>query len=315
MDKLKAVIVVAQRKGGVGKTTLTRMFGEYFAIRHGWDTCLLDLDSQSNLTKLLLGTDLTEMGARPPIHPDDKLIREEEPDFSGRSSSADIFKTGVVYPYKVTRPKGVPNLDIIPGNTLELKNVHKYTDQTDGKNGAMKIKIEDRLRDWIEQGGVREAYDVLIIDTPPSDSVLTVAALRAGTHLLIPVVAERQCVDGMHELLTMWRQENTKRRADDLLKILSIQPNKMATNWSVHQQEFVRLEENPAIAPYLSKKVLPEWSAFAYMDTEAAKPQSIFHLHANDKARLKAEEVCDYHYDRLLSSLNRTPANGEVANG
>jgi hypothetical protein len=119
----------------------------------------------------------------------------------------------------------------------------------------------------------------------------------------------------MFELLTMYRQENTKRRAGELLEILSIQPNKMATNWSVHQQEILRLKSNPAIAPYVSDIVIPEWSAFAYMDTEAAKPQSIFQLNKNDKARLKAEEVCDYHFTRLMDSLAAKTTSGEVAHG
>jgi chromosome partitioning protein len=310
MPKLKAVIVVAQRKGGVGKTTVTRMLGEYFAIRRGWFTCVVDLDSQANLTKLLLGHELTSSGARPPIHPDEKAIREENPDFSGRSSVADIFKDGVVYPYPVTRPEGLTNLQIIAANTLDVGEVHKYTSTRDG---ALKDKIEDRLRDWVEKGGAMDYFDIMVLDTPPSDSILTLAALRAATHMVIPVELERQCVDGMNEVMTLWRKENMKRRPDQLLKILRILPNKVVTN-KVHQEQYARLIGNAGIAPYISPVPIPDWVAFSYMDTEAAKPRSIFQLKEDDKARIKAEQFCDDIYNQLLADIGIS-RNGEVANG
>ena len=86
-------------------------------------------------------------------------------------------------------------------------------------------RVQNRLREWVSMEDVRNRYGLIVVDTAPSDHPLTRAALRAATHLLIPVTMEQQGIDGLHEMLSLWRQENSRRTETDVLQIIAIQPN------------------------------------------------------------------------------------------
>lgn len=288
----RVVIAVAQRKGGSGKTTCARTICEFAAIpsAYGISTLAIDFDSQCSLSKLYLQmetSDSEEGYARPPVHPDFDPSTDAS-DWDGRSSSADLFwGDGGVIPYGVTRIDGVGRLDILPGNVAKLIEVEEHD------RSYLADKVQNRLRDWVRQLDVQETYPLIVIDTAPSDHPLTRAALRAATHLLIPVTMEQQGIDGLHEMLSMWRQENARRTEEDMLQIIAIQPN-LVQKGSLHDTFYENLRKSPAFAPYISPVVLRRRQAIAYRDVRGVKPNSIFHTAPSDEARQMMMQFGEY---------------------
>jgi chromosome partitioning protein len=269
----RRIIAVAQRKGGSGKTTCARTICELASIpdAYGIPTLGIDFDSQCSLSKLYLRMEAadTEDGfTRPPLHPDFDADTDST-DWDGRSSSADLFfGDGGVAPYPVTRIEGVGKLDLLPGNVAKLIEVEEH-DRT-----YLADRVQNRLRDWAQQPDVRDTYPLIVIDTAPSDHPLTRAALRAATHLLIPVTMEQQGIDGLHEMLSLWRQENSRRTEEDLV-----------SSGSLHTGFYDSLRKNPAFAPYLSPFVIKRRQAIAERDVRGLRPNSIFHMARSDETR------------------------------
>ena len=279
----RRIIAVAQRKGGSGKTTCARTICELASIpeAYGIPTLGIDFDSQCSLSKLYLRMEAadTEDGfTRPPLHPDFDA-ETDSTDWDGRSSSADLFfGDGGGAPYPVTRIEGVGKLDLLPGNVAKLIEVEEH-DRT-----YLADRVQNRLRDWAQQPDVRDTYPLIVIDTAPSDHPLTRAALRAATHLLIPVTMEQQGIDGLHEMLSLWRQENSRRTEEDMLQIIAIQPN-LVSSGSLHTGFYDSLRKNPAFAPYLSPFVIKRRQAIAERDVRGLRPNSIFHMAPSDETR------------------------------
>lgn len=162
------VIAVANQKGGVGKTTSTINIGSYLA-RDGHKVLIIDLDPQGNTTSGL-GVDKSDLESTVyhAIH-DPKYLKQS------------IVATGF------------DGLMLLPANQdlaaaeLELANL---------ENREQKLKtLTSMMR-----------FDYVLIDCPPSLSLLTINALTAADHLFIPVQAEFYALEGLGQLLqTMQR--------------------------------------------------------------------------------------------------------------
>ncbi len=171
------IIAVGNQKGGVGKTTTTVNLGAALAYL-GKKTLIVDSDSQGNATSGL-GTARGDVD----ISLYDVLINEEP-------ISDAILPT--------TRE----NLDIVPSNIqlaaaeLELVNVkHRET------------KLKEAL------ATIRDQYDYILIDCPPSLGQLSINAFTASDTILIPVQAEYYALEGLTQLLNTIRlvQRNFNR--------------------------------------------------------------------------------------------------------
>ena len=107
--KTKPVLGFANQKGGVGKTTWSKIFSEYMAIIQDKETLGIDIDSQTSFTARYFGinknpvTDFKE----PPLHP--YYDPNNTDGWDGRSSIADIFFGKLPKPY----PTQIKKLDII----------------------------------------------------------------------------------------------------------------------------------------------------------------------------------------------------------
>lgn len=162
---MKSIIAVLNQKGGVGKTTTAINLGAYLA-KSGKSVLVVDFDPQGNATSGL-GINKNEL----------------------QSTIYDVL-FGRVGSDHIVKETGVDNLFILPANqTLAAAEVELVSQM------QRELLLKNALAPL--------AYDVILIDCPPSLGLLTVNALTAANHLLIPVQAEFYAMEGLSQLLTV----------------------------------------------------------------------------------------------------------------
>ena len=159
------VICITNQKGGVGKTTTAVNLGYYLA-KDKYRTLIIDFDPQGNATSGL-GIDKTELEA--------SMVEVMQ---------GAVALEGVIVP---TRHK---NLDLAP-TTPELANAEVELVSKKGKFTLLKNAVARVVAD----------YDYIIIDSPPSLSLLTVNGMIASNYLLLPVQTEFYALEGVAQLL------------------------------------------------------------------------------------------------------------------
>ena len=180
------VICVTNQKGGVGKTTTAVNLCFYLA-KDKFKTLLVDFDPQGNATSGL-GIDKN----------DGSLEKTMTEVILGSANMTDAIKKTA---YK--------NFDIAP-TTPELANA-----EVEITSMARKFV---RLRDAIRQ--VADNYDYIIIDLPPSLSLLTVNGMIASDYLLLPVQTEFYALEGVAQLLESMKL--VMKQANPKLKLLGV---------------------------------------------------------------------------------------------
>jgi chromosome partitioning protein len=158
------VIAVTNQKGGVGKTTTTVNLA-FCLAKSGKNVLLIDFDPQGNATS---GLGVEKEKLESSIQ---DVVTGEKP------------LSAVIIPTNVKRLHLVPSLPTLANAEVELaKADQKFT----------------RLRRALENV---EGYDFILIDSPPSLSLLTVNGLIAAKYVLLPVQAEFYAMEGLGQLL------------------------------------------------------------------------------------------------------------------
>lgn len=280
------ILTIAQQKGGVGKTTWARILAEYFSLVREVKVLVVDLDPQCSLSQRLLQMErdaLIEEGVLPPIHPSyDSADPDEDKEWDGRSPITNIFYGKPAIPYDVD---GNPRMEILPGHAKLLQDVVKRT------AADLKEKVTNRLKEFLRHPEVQGAYDVVIIDTPPSRNPLTQAALRASTHVLMPMELEPQAQEGLVHMLNFWRSEQRLRAKEDPLRLVGVLPNKYRPV-ALHQGILEAMRRDPVLAAHILPFEVGLRVAFGESDHSEAKPKSVLQLPPREEARREAEVVC-----------------------
>lgn len=201
------VICVTNQKGGVGKTTTAVNMGYYLA-RDKYKTLLIDFDPQGNATSGL-GVDKN----------DDSLGLTMTDVINENSPLADVIRS--------TKYK---NLDLAP-TTPELANA-----EVELVNQPRKFT---RLRDAIRL--VEQNYDYIIIDLPPSLSLLTVNGMIASNYLLLPVQTEFYALEGVAQLLESMKL--VMKQANPGLKLLGVLATMYDKRTSLSAQVYAEIKK------------------------------------------------------------------------
>jgi len=159
------IISIVNQKGGVGKTTTAVNLGAYLA-NLGREVLLVDIDPQANATS---GMGIDHRSLEQGIY--EAII--------GQKSMFEIIKRTLQDGYKVA-----PATLALAGAGVELVN------------------IEDReYRLTRILAGIKDEYDYIIIDGPPSLGLLTINSLVAADEILIPIQSEYYALEGLGQLL------------------------------------------------------------------------------------------------------------------
>lgn len=286
------VLAIVQQKGGVGKSTTVKDLGIYFATRRKVMTLLMDFDPQSNLSNRMLGMRKRPgvNGFLPPIHPE---FNPEDDSWSGTSSTVCLFTDDPVEPYPVP---GVDLLHVLPAEGEQLSQVEHNTPS------VLAERIIDQTRKFVQSPDVQERYPLIIIDTPPSRLALTRTALRAATHILIPMQMEKNNIDGLSDMLEMWREEMIYRPSNDPIEMIGILPNQYK-NTSLHKSQLKLLKTDPSIGPFM----LPfkRDARVSIADKDMEMHGSVLQLEASNKARKECEVMCKFIENKLFGNVSR----------
>jgi chromosome partitioning protein len=223
------IIAIANQKGGVGKTTTAINLSAALASK-GLKTLLIDLDPQGNSTMSYLDSRSLE----------------------GRTIYEALSESDVQLADVVRQVEKVPNLYVVPSN-ISLAKIES--------NLLGELDREYRLKDRLTT--VKEGYDYLILDTPPTLGIITVNALVAASHVLVPIQSSYFALEGTDDLIETI--DKIKMRANPQLQILgaviTLHDRRTVLAKDIHDQirkvfgdrlfdavitKSVRLEESPA---------------------------------------------------------------------
>lgn len=202
---MTTVISITNQKGGVGKTTSAVNIA-YYLSKMGKRTLLIDFDPQGNATSGLAIDKQSLEGTMTDVILETKLLKD------------------------VILPTDHKNLFIAP-TTSHLANTEVELAQANRRFTRLKNAIDNT-----------PGYDFVIIDSPPSLSLLTVNGLIAARYILLPVQAEFYALEGLGQLL-----ETTKlirKSMNPTLDLLGVLPTMVDGRTTLSGQVYEEIKKH-----------------------------------------------------------------------
>lgn len=242
-----AIVCMVSRKGGIGKTTLTLALADFLSTIHSRNVLVIDVDPQANASVNLLG----------------------EQEWKALDDScrtlADVFAQAITpalpvtidpndFIYQVTRVKGASGAVHVVASSPRLQDVEDEAMETLPRwaayAGSPYLILHRALSTRIV-----DSYDYVLIDCPPSMSLITMNALAISSGYLIPTIADYVSTAGLTQMTT-----KVKHHADGLRRKLPLYGtvvNRFKRAARLHNTMLAELQSRPEAQPVWST-VIPD---------------------------------------------------------
>lgn len=242
------VITTISLKGGVGKTTVTAALAEFMASEFGKRVLLVDLDSQINLTTMLIG--------------EERWLDLNEQKLTIATLFADAVNGTSDFDLHATIQKGastvkkVSNVDLLP-SSLDLIGLQERLSAMRVRDGSP-IAGVDILGAALEP--LKDFYDFILVDCPPNVGPVTLNGLAMADGYIIPTIPDFLSTYGIPQI-----QKHIKNFSADLNRTiveLGLVITKYKSNSSVHTTVLRNLRRDKDIQHVLPP-YLPEANSIA----------------------------------------------------
>src|SRR5215212_1263095 len=228
---MSTVIAVANQKGGVGKTTVTRELSACCALR-GYQVLAIDADPQGNLTSSWVEPEIYS-GTLSHV-----LIEPESP--TGTKAEPLPLSDAIV-------ESPVDNLDLVPAD-IRLARFEMQPDY-----------LTHRLRNQLKEHG--HAYDLVLIDCPPQLGKLLTAALYSADYVLVPCAADAMGLQGLSDL--SFTIEQVRKNVNSDLQMLGAVINQYKPQRNLSAESRAAVEAAVSLVGHVFDTNLHDYSKIA----------------------------------------------------
>lgn len=234
------VIATISLKGGVGKTTVTSGLAEFMSAEFGQRVLLIDLDSQINLTTMMISEERWFE-----LNTNGRTLASL---FADAVNGTDIFDLDQAIQRGVSPVRTVRTVDLL-ASSLDLIELQEELSALRLERRSVDGGV-DFLREAI--GPVVDFYDYVLIDCPPNIGPVTLNGLAAADAYIIPTIPDHLSTYGIPQI-----QSRVRKFGDEIgrsIVELGVVITKFKSNSAVHRSTTKRLRRDPTI-----QNVLPSY--------------------------------------------------------